>query len=150
MSAVVSSVWCGRKAPPRRESPRPLPPEEPRREGYDQLDRLLEKAWAAWLGLVIAQGKPLRSPSVGAIERCGLPGPIRRAPSVGGLNRGRRPPPLAPLEGPGSSRGPSSDSRANTPPTRPGSGDADSLSTPSAPGGGRVKGVNGQAPSGHP
>lgn len=128
-----------RKAPTRRESPRPpatpgaapVPPEEPRVRpevvGYDQLDRLLgEKA------------KPTRSPSAGAIDRPGgLPGPIRRAPSLGGLSRGHRPPPLAPLEnGQGSSRTPSSDSimQCGTPPTRPTSGELekDSLSTPSA------------------
>lgn len=120
-----------RRESPRPQPPAPAPPEEPRfprpEGGYDQLDRLLgEKA------------KPTRSPSAGAIERGGIPGPIRRAPSVGGLNHGRRPPALVPLENPpGSSRAPSSDScRAGTPPTRPGSGELekDSLSTPNAPG----------------
>lgn len=120
-----------RRESPRPQPPAPAPPEEPRfprpEGGYDQLDRLLgEKA------------KPTRSPSAGAIERGGIPGPIRRAPSVGGLNHGRRPPALVPLENPpGSSRAPSSDScRAGTPPTRPGSGELEkeSLSTPNAPG----------------
>jgi len=120
-----------RRESPRPQPPAPAPPEEPRfprpEGGYDQLDRLLgEKA------------KPTRSPSAGAIERGGIPGPIRRAPSVGGLNHGRRPPALVPLENPpGSSRAPSSDScRPGTPPTRPGSGELEkeSLSTPNAPG----------------
>lgn len=120
-----------RRESPRPQPPAPAPPEEPRfprpEGGYHQLDRLLgEKA------------KPTRSPSAGAIERGGIPGPIRRAPSVGGLNHGRRPPALVPLENPpGSSRAPSSDScRAGTPPTRPGSGELEkeSLSTPNAPG----------------